>query len=96
MLLDEIRTRYKQKMLAIAGEHYADSLRVFGSVARGEETADSDVDILVRLHKGASLMDLVAMDIAFSDLLNRKVEVVPDDALKPEYAPYILKDAVAL
>jgi predicted nucleotidyltransferase len=69
------------------------SLGIFGSYARGEEKADSDVDILVEFVEGAKTFDHF-MDLKFflEDLFSRKVDLVTVDALRPQLKEVILKD----
>jgi len=64
-------------------------------VARGEATPGSDVDILVQ-HHGGGLLDLAGLSIDLSELLGRRVDVVPDDSLRWYAAPQILAEAVPL
>ncbi|MFC6592132.1 HepT-like ribonuclease domain-containing protein [Deinococcus lacus] len=69
-------------------------VRVFGSVARGEATDLSDVDLLVDLHSGAGLLDLMAAKDLFENLLQRRIDVLTEGALKPQLRRGILTDAV--
>jgi predicted nucleotidyltransferase len=72
-------------------------LRVFGSVARGEETADSDVDFLVVFPKGYDLLtQRMPLAQGLSDLLNRKVDLIPEHELNPHIKAQVLAEAVAL
>ena len=66
----------RDEILAIAQRHGASNVRVFGSVARGEAGPDSDVDILVDLELGRSLLDHAQLQIDLEALLGRKVDVV--------------------
>ena len=94
MQLDELRTKYKPAILAIAEKHHAENVRVFGSVVHGNAKEDSDVDFLVHLKPGADLMDLGGLFYDLEVLLGCKVDVVPDDA--EIYYPSIVTDAVVL
>ena len=67
------------------------SLKVFGSVARGEERPDSDIDILVQFTHPVSLLTLVRMEREMSNLLGRKVDLVTEDGL----SPYIRNEVLA-
>lgn len=67
------------KLAAAAGMH---NVRVFGSSARGEDTEKSDIDLLVDLDKGVSLLDIVGLGMDLTDLLGVKVEVAPVNSLK--------------
>lgn len=79
----------------IAAEHGATDVRVFGSVARGEDRFDSDIDLLVTLRDGVGLFDLVAMKDELEELLQTSVDIVSDGALK-ERDKDIVAEAVAL
>src|SRR5271166_3603128 len=94
-LLDDLR-RDRERLIAIAARHGARQLRVFGSVARREEQATSDVDVLVRFEPGRSLFDLCALGDELGDTLGRRVDVVTDAALSPYLRERIVSEAVAL
>lgn len=85
---DEIRT--------IAERHGAHRIRVFGSVARGEDEEGSDLDLLVEFELGRSLMDQVALMLELEDLLESRVDIVDVVALHPSIKQRILAEAVAL
>jgi predicted nucleotidyltransferase/uncharacterized protein with HEPN domain len=72
--LADLRAR-RDEIARIARKHGAISLRVFGSVARGEATPSSDVDFLVDLEPGRSLLDLAGLQVDLQDLLGRPVDV---------------------
>ncbi len=69
---------------------------VFGSIARGEDTAGSDVDLLVEFTDEASLLDEVGLRLALSDLLQVEVDVVSVDALRGSIRERVLREAVAV
>jgi predicted nucleotidyltransferase len=71
-------------------------VRVFGSVARGEADEKSDIDLLVDLEKGRSLLDLAGLLVDLEELLGCKVDVVPEDSLRERIRGRVLKEAVAL
>lgn len=58
---EELQNKRRDQILAIANKHRAYNVRIFGSVARGESSPDSDIDILVNLQSGRSLMDLARL-----------------------------------
>ena len=91
-LLDELRSN-REKILAIANGCGLTDIRVFGSVARGEERADSDIDILVHYGTDASLMKHAGFMVALEDLFKRKVDVVEDKRLHWAIKDDILKEA---
>lgn len=68
-------------------------LAVFGSVARGQATEASDIDILVGFKGPASSSDYFGLQFYLEDLLGKPVDLVTDKALRPELRPFIEKDA---
>ncbi|MEO8609469.1 MAG: nucleotidyltransferase family protein [Chloroflexota bacterium] len=87
----------RDQILRVAVEHGAENVRVFGSVARGEATADSDVDLLVdqdwtRLSSWGGMGLVVALE----ELLGRKVDVATEEELKPRIRERVLNEAVPL
>jgi hypothetical protein len=86
----------REEILRIAGAHGARNVRVFGSVSRGEAGTESDVDLLVKLDPGRSLLDLIAIKQELEDLLGREVDVVTEDAVSPYIREQVLKEAVSL
>jgi uncharacterized protein len=88
--------RRRQQILAAAARRGASNVRVFGSVARGEDTDHSDVDVLVDLGDDVGLVGLIGLERELSQLLGRKVDVVPARGLKSAVARRVLEDAVPL
>jgi predicted nucleotidyltransferase len=86
----------RDEILRIAAAHGAQNVRVFGSVSRGEAGAKSDVDLLVKLEPGRSLLDLIAIKQELEDLLGRKVDVLTEDAVSAYIREQVLKEAVSL
>lgn len=80
----------------IAAAHGARNVRVFGSVSKGEETADSDLDLLVDMADGRSLFDLIALSEELEEALGVDVDVVTEGSLSPYLRDRILAEAVAL
>lgn len=80
---------------AAAVRNRAESVAVFGSVARGEDTPDSDIDFLVQFTPGASLMDLVRLQDELEALLGCRVDVVSVGGLKGR-DEHIRREAVAV
>lgn len=75
--------RHREEILRIAAANRARDVRVFGSIARGEDTPDSDIDLLVTFESGASVFDQAGLIEELQQLLERKVDVVSDRALGP-------------
>ena len=96
MKIEELLKSKRQEILAIAARHGARNIRVFGSVARGEAKPESDVDILVEMESGTSLMDHVTLMQDLEDLLERKVDVVNDRALHWYIRDRVLAEATPL
>ncbi|MES1243246.1 MAG: nucleotidyltransferase family protein [Acidobacteriota bacterium] len=96
MGIEELLRHRKREILAIAATHGASNIRVFGSVARGEAGPDSDVDLLVDLEHGRSLLDHAALKVELEQLLKLPVEVATERGLKPTIREHILREAVPL
>lgn len=96
MSIDVLLKAHRDEILEIAKHHGATNVRVFGSVARGEAGPDSDVDFLVDLESGRSLLDLAKLLVDLEHLLNRRVDVVTEQGLRPHVKEPILREAVAL
>jgi len=69
---------------------------IFGSYARGEESAGSDLDVLVEFLEGADLFDFVGVGIFLEEMLGLSVDIVPLRSIREEIKPYISKEAVYL
>ena len=96
MLLDQLR-QMNVHLNGIAEQFGASRLRVFGSVARGEETARSDVDFLVEFPRGYDLItQRMPLAQKLADILNRKVELIPEHELNAHVRQKILAEAVSL
>jgi predicted nucleotidyltransferase len=93
--LDLIRKK-RSRILTIAGRHGATNLRIFGSVARGEAGPESDLDLLVEMEPGRSLLDHIALIQDLEEDLGCRVDVVTEKALKERYRKKILEDVVPL
>ena len=94
MALREQIAALRAEINAAASAHGARDVRVFGSVARGEERPDSDVDILVRLDPGRTLLDLARLEADLERLLVRSVDVMPETALRAPVREAALRDAM--
>lgn len=95
MDLQQLRER-RADILAIAARHGAVSVRVFGSVARGDADSESDVDFLVELEPGRSLLDLGGLLVDLQQLLGGSVDVVTERGLKDRIRLRVLREAVPL
>jgi predicted nucleotidyltransferase len=96
MGIDAVLGQKREEILRLAARHGARSVRVFGSVARGDAGEQSDVDFLVELDPDRSLFDLGGLVMDLQDLLGRRVEVVTEKALHWYIRDSVLQEAVAL
>jgi predicted nucleotidyltransferase len=86
----------RAEILRLAEGYRAGKVRVFGSVARGENTGISDLDLLVTPGPGCSLFDLGGLLEDLQDLLDCRVDLVTEDGLKPRLRERVLREAVPL
>jgi len=87
---------HRGAILALAKMHGATNVRVFGSVARGEDHSDSDIDFLVDYPDVSKLHTVTQLLIAIEDLLNEKVDVSPTCIMKPDVLAKATTDAIPL
>jgi predicted nucleotidyltransferase len=95
MTLDELRVRRKV-IATIARRYGAHDLRVFGSIVRGEADAESDVDFLVELEPGRSVLDLGGLLMDLQEYLHCRVDVMTPAMLKPRVREPALREATPL
>jgi predicted nucleotidyltransferase len=88
--------QHRKALLDAVGSAGGSNLRVFGSVARGEDTSDSDVDLLVDLPEDTSLFAVLALEGTLERILKVKVDLSPVGSLKPRVRAEALADALAL
>ena len=93
--LDELRRR-RTLIARLARANRIALVQVFGSVARGEETASSDIDLLVTPNDDASLFDLAQFELDLEALFERPVDVVSKRSLDPEHDRDVLDSAIEL
>lgn len=86
----------KEKAAPVFKQYGVTKASVFGSVARGEAGDGSDVDVLVTLRRPFGLVQFVALKRGLEAVLNKSVDVVEYDAIKPAFADNILKDAAII
>lgn len=84
----------REEVLRIAARHGARRIRVFGSVARGEADERSDIDFLVDLEPGRSLLDLGGLQVELERLLGRPVDVVTERGLEARIRERVLREAI--
>ena len=96
MSIRDILKENREEILRIAAQHGARNVRIFGSVARGEESDGSDVDFLVKLDPGTTLFNHAALLRELEKLLGFKVDVVSDRGWRPRIRERVLREAVPL
>jgi predicted nucleotidyltransferase len=92
----ELLRAKRDQILEIAARYGAHNVRVFGSVARGEDTPDSDIDLLVEFEPGRGLLNHAGLIEELEELLGGKVDVASQNGLKPRIRPRVLDEARVL
>ena len=88
--------RHREEIKALAKKRGLANVRVYGSMSRNEDTARSDIDLLVDMDENQSLIALGGFLTEVSRLVNRKVDVATEDTLHPKMKSRILDDCVML
>lgn len=81
------------EIMRVARSHGAQSVRIFGSRARGDARPDSDLDLLITLEPGRSLLDLIAIKQDLEELLHFSVDVVTEHGLSPYLRDRVFAEA---
>jgi hypothetical protein len=93
MDLKGVITQKKDEVLKLAARYGARNIRVFGSIVRGEADGKSDIDFLVEMEEGRSLLDLGGLQMELETLLGFPVDVVTVRGLKPRIRDRVLREA---
>ncbi len=88
--------RHRSALLAVADRHGASNVRVFGSVARGEDGPDSDVDLVVDLAPGTGLVGWTALERELAQVLGTEVDLAPADSLRSSVRAAVDAEAIPL
>ena len=86
----------RSAIIEIAKKHKAKNIRLFGSVARGDDSESSDIDFLLSMESNADLLDIVAIKQDLEELLGVSVDVVTENSVSPYIKNEVLKEAVNL
>ena len=86
----------KEKAAPVLKKYGVESASVFGSAARGEDTPDSDVDILIAVGEKMGVYEFVGLQFELEETLGRKVDLVSKAAVNKHIKPYITKDLVSI
>jgi predicted nucleotidyltransferase len=87
---------HKDAIKKIASSHGAHQIKLFGSVAQGKSNTNSDIDLLVSMNPGYSLLNIIAIKQDLEDLLGQNIDVVTESAISPYIRDAILKEAISL
>ncbi len=96
MSREELVKEKQGEILGLAAKYGARNVRVFGSVARGSADEQSDVDFLVEMDPGRSLLDLGGLQVELEALLGCSVDVVTEKGLKPRIRGRVLAEAIQI
>jgi len=94
--LEEIKAILKEHREEVRQKYKAQIKGVFGSYVRDAQRPGSDIDVLVDFQDNANLIDFVGLSLFLEEKLNCRVDVVPEDAIRKELKPVILREAAYL
>lgn len=94
-ILSVLRSK-RTEILALAAKHGASNVRLFGSVVRGDDREDSDVDFLVDMQETSSLFDLIGLQQDIEKAIGRKVDVLTPNGINRYLKDHILGEAAPL
>ena len=93
---DQILKILRRLLPEIQERYHVQSMALFGSFARDEYSAESDIDVLIDFDEGASLFDLTGLGCFLEDALQRKVDVVSRKAVRKEISESVYHDAIVV
>ena len=93
MDVETVLREKRKEILRVAEKHGARNVRIFGSVARGQADEQSDIDLLVSMDPGRSLLDHAALWLEMQQLLGWEVDVISERGLKPRVRERVLREA---
>lgn len=94
--MTQLSKQQRETVLEIAAKHGARNVRVFGSATHGADVRPNDIDLLVDLEQGRSLLDQVGLKQDLEELLGRKVDIVVEGGISPYLEERIFAEAVPL
>ena len=92
----EILKDKRDAIIRLAARYGVERMRIFGSLARGQATPESDIDFLVAFRRGKTLLDLIGFKQDLENLLGQKVDVVSEGGVSPYLRNRIFSEAVPL
>ena len=96
MRLEQLLREKREEILRLCAKYGARNVRVFGSIARGTEDEQSDIDLIVEFEPGRSLLDHAGLWLELQELLGCKVDVVSERGIKARIRERVLREAVPL
>ncbi len=96
MNTQDLLLKLKELKPTITARYKAKEIGLFGSFVRGEQSANSDVDVLVDFEEEADLFDLMGLALQLEEALQRKVDVIPKRALRAELREQVLQEVVSV
>jgi predicted nucleotidyltransferase len=96
MNAQDLLQRLKELKPELIRRYKAKEMGLFGSFVRGEQSSSSDVDLLVEFEEDADLFDLMGLTLLLEEKLQRKVDVVPRNALRPELRDVVLQEVMTV
>ncbi|GIW60636.1 MAG: nucleotidyltransferase [Patescibacteria group bacterium] len=96
MRLEQLLKEKREEILRLCAKYGARNVRVFGSIARGTEDEQSDIDLIVEFEPGRSLLDHAGLWLELQELLGCKVDVVSERGIKARIRERVLREAVPL
>ena len=96
VLTSDLVREKRAAILQIAYRYGASNVRIIGSVARGEATPESDLDLIVRFEPSRSLLDHGGLVMDLRELLGIRVDVIDEDAMKPRFREHVISEAIPL
>ena len=92
----QILSERREEILEVASKYGARNVRVFGSASRGQEDAESDLDLLVEMERGRSFFDLGGLLTELNELLSCPVDIVTEAGLKERIRDHVIAEAIPL
>jgi uncharacterized protein len=92
----DLLKQHRAEVLQLATAYGASDVRVFGSVARGDDDETSDIDLLVRMAPGRSVFDIGGLLMDLQELLGRRVDIVTERGLRPRIRAQVVRDAIPI
>ena len=94
--MDLINVKNKKRLMEIFKEYGVTKAAIFGSYARGDQKKKSDIDFLIKMESGRTLMDLGGLNVDLQELFGRKIDLVEYQCIHPKLKKEILSEQVPI